>query len=61
MKLPTFVPPLDVAIATAREFLAQAEAVNIHDHGRVIESHGSLTVCLSGLLAALDAEQEAGR
>ncbi|MCP9209303.1 hypothetical protein [Streptomyces cucumeris] len=60
MKLPTYVPPLHIAIDTAREFLAQAEAVNIHDHGRVIESHGSLTVSLAALLAALDAEKSRG-
>ncbi|WJD99749.1 hypothetical protein [Streptomyces antimycoticus] len=57
MKLPTFVPTLPNAIVTAREFLAQAEAVDIHDRERVIESHASLTVCLGQLLAALDAEQ----
>ncbi|MEU9789085.1 hypothetical protein AB0E27_00425 [Streptomyces sparsogenes] len=56
MKLPTFVPSLPHAIETAREFLDQAEAVDVHDHERVIESHGSLTVCLGQLLAALDAE-----
>ncbi|MEU1805857.1 hypothetical protein [Streptomyces sp. NPDC019937] len=57
MKLPTFVPSVPVAIEAAREYLAQAEAVDIHDHGRVIESHASLTVALGQLLAALDAEQ----
>ncbi|MFI8988639.1 hypothetical protein ACIG63_27125 [Streptomyces antimycoticus] len=56
MKLPTFVPSLPAAIATAREYLAQAERADIHDHGRMIELHGSLTVCLGQLLAALDAE-----
>ncbi|AGP56169.1 hypothetical protein [Streptomyces rapamycinicus] len=57
MKLPTFVPTLPAAIETAREYLAQAERADIHDHGRIIESHATLTVCLGQLLAALDAEQ----
>ncbi|MBI0294483.1 hypothetical protein JBE04_08305 [Streptomyces sp. PRKS01-29] len=61
MKLPTFVPSLPAAIATAREYLAQAERADIHDHGRMIESHASLTVCLAALLGALDAEQEVTR
>jgi hypothetical protein len=53
VNLPTFVPTLPAAIETAREYLAQAESVDIHDHGRVIESHASLTICLGQLLAAL--------
>ncbi|WP_262702021.1 MULTISPECIES: hypothetical protein [Streptomyces] len=57
MKLPAFVPSVPAAIATAREYLDQAERADIHDHGRIIESHASLTVCLEQLLAALDAEQ----
>ncbi|MEU0809535.1 hypothetical protein [Streptomyces sp. NPDC005970] len=61
IRLPSFVPTLPNAIETARELLAEAEAVDVHDHGRVIESHGSLTVCLEQLLAALDAEGSKAR
>lgn len=59
MKL-AFVPSLQAATVTARAYLAQAEAVDIHDHDRIVESHASLTVCLATLLAALDAETEKG-
>lgn len=61
MKMPIFVPTLPNAITTARAFLDEAEAVDIHDRERVIESHASLTVCLGQLLAALDAERGVAR
>lgn len=60
MKL-AFEPSFQAAVVTARAYLAQAEAADIHDHGRIVESHASLTVCLAALLAALDAEREEGR
>lgn len=60
MKL-AFVPSFQAAVVTARTYLAQAEAADIHDHDRIVESHASLTVCLAALLAAIDAEREASR
>lgn len=48
-----YVPPLHIALSTAREGLAQADAVDIHSHNKVVESHAYLRGAMRYLLAAL--------
>ncbi|MFH8369172.1 hypothetical protein [Streptomyces sp. NPDC018031] len=57
LQRPTFVPPLDIALAGARQVHADAERADIHDHDAIVESHAAATEALRQLLAALDAEE----
>ncbi|MDX3634794.1 hypothetical protein PV728_31965 [Streptomyces europaeiscabiei] len=49
-------PPLHIARAVARQFLAEAERIDYERPALVVASHAALTSTLRRLLAALDAE-----
>ncbi|MFD9515924.1 hypothetical protein [Streptomyces sp. NPDC059979] len=51
-----WTPPLDVALRSARDTLAQTAATDIHDHHELIKAAASLDYVLRDLVAALDAE-----
>lgn len=55
--LHVFVPPLETAIARAREVLAEKSTANIHVKDEMIRAAYSLGYVLTDLLAALDAER----
>ncbi|WP_405548921.1 hypothetical protein OG215_15345 [Streptomyces globisporus] len=55
----TYVPPLDIVLACAREELARYATANIHDHHEVLVAAVSTHDRLRQLVAALD--KEAGR
>lgn len=52
-----WTPPLDRAIARAREVLDEKAQANIHDRDAMIRAATGLQMVLRDLLAALDAEE----
>ncbi|MCY0952107.1 hypothetical protein [Streptomyces sp. H27-S2] len=54
-----WVPPLDIALESARETLAEQQRANIYDDRAMLGAAVRLEIALRQLLTALDAE--AGR
>ncbi|MGC4927223.1 hypothetical protein [Streptomyces sp. DT117] len=54
-----YVPPLDTALARAREVLEEKATANIHDHDEMLRAAVSLEMLLRQLVAALEAEGRA--
>lgn len=52
-----WVPPLDVALATARRALADADRIDLDSPSAVALDHGSLAMSLRMLADAVDAER----
>ncbi|MFJ6566447.1 hypothetical protein ACIQNU_03445 [Streptomyces sp. NPDC091292] len=53
---PHWIPPVDIALASAREALARYEGHNIHSHGQMVTAATGLDSALRSLVGALDAE-----
>lgn len=51
-----WIPPLDIALARARETLAEQQAANIYDDRAILTAAVTLEIVLGDLLAALDRE-----
>ncbi|MFE5301795.1 hypothetical protein [Streptomyces sp. NPDC056632] len=55
----SWVPPVDIAVRSARRTLEEYAGANIHDHDEMLRAAVCLGMRLRALVAALDAE--AGR
>ncbi|MEU3203532.1 hypothetical protein ABZ702_06545 [Streptomyces cyaneofuscatus] len=56
----SWLPPLDIILACAREKIAKYANANIHDHGDMLQAAVSHHIRLREFVAALDAEASRG-
>ena len=54
----SWVPPLDLALATARERLAESATANIHDRYEMLRAAVHLEYALRKLVISIDKEAE---